>query len=431
MSLLLGCIADDFTGGTDLANMLVRHGMRTVQYIGVPETHEDLPDADAVVIALKSRTIPVEDAISCSLAALRKLQASGARQIFFKYCSTFDSTDNGNIGPVIEALLAALHTGFTVACPAAPENGRTVYKGHLFVNDGLLSESGMQNHPITPMTDANLVRVLGRQMSGRVGLTPYSTVEDGVDVVRHHWETLRADGHRCVILDALQDKHLMTLGAASADLPLVTGGSGMAMGLPENFRRQGLLPAGMDPVAALPAVNGPAAVLAGSCSSATRAQVAFMQQSHPAFKIDPMRLGKEDVVAEALSWAHANLNVGPILIYSSASPEEVSRIQERLGQEQASTVIEHTLAQIARGLVEAGVNRLVVAGGETSGAVVSALGVKALHIGPEIAPGVPWTIATSSTAVPATASLCLALKSGNFGGENFFTQALDFFNERA
>ena len=431
MSLLLGCIADDFTGATDLASMLVRHGMRTVQYIGVPDTLEEHPEADAVVVALKSRTLPSSEAIHLSVKALTQLQAAGAEQFFFKYCSTFDSTDEGNIGPVLEALLDELESDFTVACPAAPENGRTVYKGHLFVNDTLLSESGMRNHPLTPMKDPNLVRVLGRQMKGSVGLTPYHIVQKGVKSIRRHWEILREEGHRCVLLDAIQDEHLVTLGAACADLTLITGGSGMSMGLPENFRRRGLLPESINAVASLPPIEGPAAVIAGSCSSATRSQVAAMQYTHPAYKIDPTRTEPDFVVSEAVAWAKERLNATPILIYSSAPPEEVAAIQARLGKAQASSITEHILARIAQELVNLGVHRLVVAGGETAGAVVSTLGIQALRIGPEIAPGVPWTIAITPPNVHSTpTSLCLALKSGNFGDKDFFTTAFDLYHER-
>lgn len=418
--LLLGCIADDFTGATDLANTLVRQGMRTVQYIGVPARPEDLPGTDAVVVALKSRTIPAGEAVRQSVAALDVLRAAGARQYYFKYCSTFDSTDEGNIGPVIEALLAALEADFTVACPAFPANGRTVYRGYLFVGDGLLSESGMRHHPLTPMTDPNLVRVLGRQMRGPVGLVPYEVVRRGGAAVRRRFDGLRAGGVRCAIVDALDDAHLIEAGAACAGLPLVTGGSGMAMGLPANFRRAGLLPEDTEAVAPLPAAEGPAAVIAGSCSTATRAQVEVMASRHPAFRIDALRLGEADVAGEALAWARPRLAAGPVLLYSSAAPEAVAQVQARMGRDEAGASVERALADVARGLVAAGVRRLVVAGGETSGAVVSALGVRSLRIGPEIAPGVPWTIADA-----AGTSLCLALKSGNFGGPDFFAQALD------
>ena len=418
MSILLGCIADDFTGATDLCNTLVRRGMRTVQLIGVPDANQQIGDADAVVIALKSRTIPVEDAIQQSLQALQWLRTAGCRQYFFKYCSTFDSTPQGNIGPVAEALLDALGSDFSIACPAFPETGRTIFKGHLFVNDVLLNESGMENHPLTPMTDANLVRVLQAQSKGKVGLVQYRTIKQGADAIRAEFERLRGDGCRFAITDALDDAHLEQTGAACADLALITGGSGIALGLPENFRRQGLLgPAtGADK---LPAVPGLAAVLSGSCSRATLEQVEQMKQQWPAFQIDPLKLAAgEDLAGEALHWARPQLADGPLLIYASAAPEVVRQAQSELGREQAGALIEQAMAQIAQGLVQAGVRQLVVAGGETSGAVVSALGVTGLRIGPQIDPGVPWTVSLNDPP------LALALKSGNFGAPDFFLKAL-------
>ena len=427
MSLLLGCIADDFTGATDLANMLVKGGMRTMQYLGVPEEPLEDSDADAIVIALKSRTIAADEAIHQSISAVRRLKTAGARQIFFKYCSTFDSTDQGNIGPVIEALMDEVKSDFTVACPAAPENGRTVYQGHLFVHGALLSESGMQHHPLTPMKDANLVRVLERQVKEKAGLIPYDIVNRGIEAIKHHMNLLRKKGIPYAIVDALEEEHLLAIGAACEDLPLVTGGSGMAMGLPENFRRQGLLPVSGNAVTPLPTAPGRMAVLAGSCSEATRLQVNAMKKNCPSYQVDPRVMTTEEGVADILKWAKNHLHTGPILIYSSAPPEQVADIQRKLGKEEASARTEQILARTALALTKIGVTRMIVAGGETSGAVVSALSIRALRIGPEIAPGVPWTIALPSSLNAPT--LCLALKSGNFGGEHFFSQALDFFNE--
>ena len=425
---LLGCIADDFTGATDLANMLVRGGMRTVQAIGVPDTPEmavAAGDADALVIALKSRTIAAADAVSQSLAALAWLRAQGCRQFFFKYCSTFDSTDAGNIGPVAEALLDALAdlpgSGFTIACPAFPENGRTVYRGHLFVADALLNESGMENHPLTPMRDPNLVRVLGRQVHGNVGLVRYDAVARGSDAVRASFEAERAAGARIAIADAISDNDLHTLGAACADMALVTGGSGIALGLPENFRRAGLLSETRD-AAALPRVDGRAVVLAGSASKATNAQVAAWRESRPALRIDPLALARgEPLVERAVAFARERFEAStpePVLIYATATPDEVRAVQRELGIERAGSLVEAALASIARALLAVGVRRFVVAGGETSGAVVQALGVRALQIGPQIDPGVPATV--SIGAIP----LALALKSGNFGSVDFFEKAL-------
>ncbi len=418
MTILLGCIADDHTGATDLASTLVANGMRTVQIIGVPAADQPAPDAEAVVVALKSRTIPAQDAIGQSLAACEWLRRNGARQIFFKYCSTFDSTDEGNIGPVAEALLDALGEDFSVACPAFPVNGRTIYKGYLFVGDVLLSESGMRNHPLTPMTDPSLVRVLERQSNTAVGLVDYNDVDKGADSIRARFDELRAEGRRLAILDAVSDRHLREIGAACDGLGLVTGGSGVAMGLPENFRRQGLLAPGID-AAALPPASGKAAILAGSCSQATLGQIAqFTKAGRPAFRIDGQALTDgADVAAEALGWAGDKLGDEPLLIYSSGTPEEVQAMQAKHGREEAGAMIERAMAAIAKGLVDAGVRRLVVAGGETSGAVVEALGVKALRIGQEIDPGVPWTLSLDEPAI------FLALKSGNFGGPDFFEKS--------
>ena len=417
--LMLGCIADDFTGATDLANTLVRHGMRSVQLIGVPDGDLAVGDVDAIVIALKSRTNAAAQAVAESLAALRWLRAAGCRQYFFKYCSTFDSTAKGNIGPVTEALMQALDTDFSIACPAFPENGRTLYKGHLFVGDALLSESGMQNHPLTPMTDANLVRVLAAQCTTKVGLVPFDTVERGARAIVDAFEALRSSGHRHAIVDAISDTHLTAIGEACADLPLVTGGSGVAVGLPSNFRRAGLL-ADHDAADSLPAVGGLAAVLSGSCSSATLEQVNRGKSRWPSFHLDPMAAAQgRDVAAQAIAFANTKIADGPVLIYASAAADEVSRVQAKLGRERAGALVEDVMARVARELVERGVRKLVVAGGETSGAVVSALDIRALRIGPQIDPGVPWTASIGNL------KLALALKSGNFGGPEFFHKALE------
>ncbi|MBT5896076.1 MAG: four-carbon acid sugar kinase family protein [Rhodospirillaceae bacterium] len=419
MTILLGCIADDYTGATDLANTLVRQGMRTVQLFGPPPPGMIVPEAEAVVVALKSRTNPPAEAIAQSLAALEWLQGAGAEQFFFKYCSTFDSTPQGNIGPVAEALLDALKQDFTIACPAFPENGRTICYGYLFVGAQLLSESGMQDHPLTPMTDSSLVRLLAAQTRHDVGLVDHRTVAAGPDQVKAAFAALRAEGKYHAIVDALNDGDLLTIGSACADLKLITGGSGMALGLPENFRRAGKL--SLDAVAdQLPAVPGPAAVLSGSCSQATLAQVARMGQSRPSFQLDAIKLAAgEDQVGAALNWAIEQLPHGPPLIYASAAPEDVRAAQDRLGRAQAGELLEAAMAGIAKGLVAAGVRRLVVAGGETSGAVVQVLGVTGIRIGPQIDPGVPWTTTLGQP------ELALALKSGNFGAEDFFLKALD------
>lgn len=419
--LLLGCIADDFTGATDLANNLVRAGMRVVQAMGVPAQPLD-SDADAVVVALKSRTLPVAEAIAQSLAALRWLQAQGARQIYFKYCSTFDSTAQGNIGPVTEALMEALGTDFTIATPAFPDNQRTVFKGHLFVGDVLLNESGMQNHPLTPMTDANLVRVLQGQSRRKVGLIDYKVVAQGEAAIRARIEQLRADGVGVAVVDAISNDDLLRLGPALKDRPLVTAGSGVAIGLPANF---GIAPSST--ASALPRATGLQAVVSGSCSLATNRQVlTFIQAGGPALGIDPLQIAAQqatgvDVVADALAWAGPLLNQGPVLIYSSADATAVKSVQGMLGVEAAGALVERTLAAIARGLVGLGVRQLVLAGGETSGACVQALAISQMKIGPQIDPGVPWCHAQTEAAPQE--GLHLTLKSGNFGTDDFFSKA--------
>ena len=413
---VLGVIADDFTGATDVASMLVRAGMRTVQVIGVPQG--EAPEADAVVVALKTRTIAAFDAVSESLAALRWLQKAGARQFYFKVCSTFDSTPNGNIGPVTEALMDALGAPFAFACPAFPENGRTVFRGHLFVGDALLSDTGMRHHPLTPMTDSNLVRVLQAQTKRRVGLLRHDTVARGAAAIRARIDALLAEGKALAIADAVADDDLRALASAAVDHPLITAGSGVALGLPEAYAARGWLVPDAN-AARLDAVGGHAAVLSGSCSTATNAQVAeWRDAGRPALRVDPRALAAGvTVAADAIAWARTQIAASPVLVYATAEPEEVRETQAALGVERAGQLVEQCLAQIALGLHELGVRRFVVAGGETSGAVVQALGVHTLRIGAPIDPGVPWTQA-------AGRPLLLALKSGNFGGADFFAKAL-------
>ena len=416
-ALKLGAIADDFTGATDLANNLVRAGMRVVQTIGVPSAPL-AADVDAVVVALKSRTIAPADAIAQSLDAMKWLQAQGAQQIYFKYCSTFDSTAAGNIGPVTEALMDALGSDFTIATPAFPDNKRTVFKGYLFVGDVLLNESGMQNHPLTPMTDPNLVRVMQAQTKRKVGLIDHSVVAHGADAVRERIAELRNDGVGVAVVDAVSNDDLLRLGPALAAMPLVTAGSGVAIGLPANF---GIEPSSQ--ASALPPAEGLQAVVSGSCSIATNRQVMnFIQTGRPAMAIDPLRIASGvDVTAEVLAWAAPLLADGPVLVYSTAETSAVKSVQGRLGVEEAGAMVERTIAAIARGLVALGVRQLVVAGGETSGACVQALGVTQMQIGPQIDPGVPWCHALAAAADGA--GVHLTLKSGNFGADDFFTKA--------
>jgi uncharacterized protein YgbK (DUF1537 family) len=416
--VLLGCIADDLTGATDLALTLTRGGMRTVQVMRAPDARDDLAGFDAVVVALKSRTIPAADAIELSLRSADALLQRGARQLFFKYCSTFDSTDAGNIGPVADALMDRVGADLALACPAFPTNGRTIYRGNLFVGGVPLAESSMKDHPLTPMRDSNLVRVLQRQTNRKVGLVPFATVSQGADAIRTEFAAASRRGDAYVIVDALTDAHLLDIGQAAAAMPLITGGSGVALGLPANFSRSGLLNA--KPAAgAMSAPAGRAAILAGSCSEATRGQIRVaMNAGVPAYHVDPLDVAEHKLsVGDLVAWAGKQAADAPVLIYSSADPDTVARIQKTLGRERSGHLIENLLATTARSLVAHGFARLLVAGGETSGAVVQGLDLSALEIGPEIDPGVPWT---RSIGEPA---LALALKSGNFGAPDFFLKA--------
>ncbi|MDJ0630555.1 MAG: four-carbon acid sugar kinase family protein [Rhodobacter sp.] len=415
--MALGAIADDFTGATDLANTLVSEGVRVMQVIGVPDEDTDIGDGDAVVVALKSRTNPADEAVSQSLAALEWLLVQGAGQIVFKYCSTFDSTMRGNIGPVADALKARLDAGLSVICPAFPANGRAVHHGVLYVHGLPLAKSSMKDHPLTPMRESSLIRLMEAQSAGRVGLVPLQTVRNGREAIRARLAEIARDGRGYAVADAATDEDLRLIGSALADHKLVTGGSGIAMGLPANLRTAGLLGAASPPV--LPKARGRALILAGSCSTATRAQIARAKTPWPCRKIDVDRIAEgEREAMDTADWARAQPADRPVLIYGSADPDEVAAMQNRYGSGRAGAMVEAALGSIARDLCRHGFSRIVVAGGETSGAVVTALGIKALRIGPEIAPGVPWTEAQGGMP------LALALKSGNFGSETFFEDAL-------
>ena len=404
--MLLGCIGDDFTGSSDLGNTLTKAGMRTVQYVGVPDRPAEA-EVEAGVVALKSRSMPAAEAVRLSLAALDWLRGQGCEQYLFKYCSTFDSTPEGNIGPVAEALADALGARRVIVCPAFPATGRTVYQGHLFVGDRLLSESGMESHPLTPMTDPDLRRWLARQCEGTVGHVPMADVLKGPDAIRARMEAEDAADRRLIVADAIADPDLLVLGEAAAGLALVTGGSGIAMGLPANFGGRLSGEAG-----AWRGQEGRAAVLSGSCSKATRAQVAA--HSGPAIEVTADALMAGEVTAGGLA-ERMLAQDGLPLAYSSADPDAVRAAQERHGREVVAAAFEGLFAEVALALVTGGVTRIIVAGGETSGAVVEALAPSELRIGPEIAPGVP--------AMRAGDDLVLALKSGNFGAEDFFARA--------
>ena len=419
--VILGCIGDDYTGSSDLANALTRAGLRTIQTIGVPAADLDLPEADAVVVALKSRSIAPEEAVAMALPAHAWLKARGARHVMFKICSTFDSTDQGNIGPVMDALIAAEGDAGVVPVNCAfPENRRTIYLGNLFVGDVPLNESPLKDHPLNPMHDANLVRVLGRQSRTRIGLVPLSDVDRGEAAIAARLEVLKAEGYGAAIVDSVLDRDLGPLGRAALAGTLSVGASGLGIGLARAL---------MDAGAATPSdgsawdktpLGGPAAALSGSCSAATLTQVARAEAVMPVLRLDTVALasGPEEA-RRAVDWAAARLADGPVLIASSAPPQEVQALQARFGREAGGRAIEDAMAVIAEGLVQLGVRRLIVAGGETSGAVVDRLGLKAFVIGPEITPGVPVL-----RTVGGGDAMLLALKSGNFGGADFFADAL-------
>ena len=417
MPITLGCIADDFTGATDLANMLVKGGLKTIQLLGNPSKEDVVPSVDAVIIALKTRTIPVEEAIEQSLQALNWLKNAGAKQFFFKYCSTFDSTDEGNIGPVIDALMEALETQFTIACPAFPETERTIFKGHLFVGDKLLSDSPMKDHPLTPMTDSNLVSTLSRQTSQKVGLVEYKDISAGPSAIRKAFDQLQKEDVAIAVTDVLNDEHLYFLGEAVKDFKLITGGSGIALGLPSQFKSRNNHQEETR-AHSLPKVLGKELVLSGSCSEMTLAQVDEFSKRYSTLKLNPIELAENNsALANAVDWVIQAKGEEPILVYASAPPDAVKQAQKKLGRDLASSTVENALAKIALAAVQNGFRRIVVAGGETAGAVVSNLGIKGIMIGEQIDPGVPTTV---SIADP---SIGLVLKSGNFGSADFFEKA--------
>jgi uncharacterized protein YgbK (DUF1537 family) len=416
MTTFMGCIADDFTGASDLAGLLARSGVRVSLRIGVP----DGPPKDTAafeVIALKIRTEPVEDAVAQARAALAWLRAAGAQRFFWKYCSTFDSTAQGNIGPVSEALMNDIGVAQTIYCPAFPENGRSIFMGNLFVAEQPLSESPMKDHPLTPMRDSNLMRLLTPQVTKPVGLANRLTVARGHAALSDRLDALGREGVAHVVVDAVADGDLEIIAQACADMPLMTGGSAVAMPLPRIWSQAGVLPSeGLTQTRH--SVGARAIVLSGSCSAMTNAQVAAFKDEGPALQLDPLALA-DGGIQGALDWLAAQDAGATPLIYATAAPDKVRAVQERLGVAVAGQLIEDTLAALAVAAHSAGVRRFVVAGGETSGAVTQALGVSQLDIGAEIAPGVPWCFAKKGDH-----DIALALKSGNFGAKSFFSDAL-------
>jgi len=421
VKLSLGCIADDYTGASDLANTLTRCGLRTVQTIGVPPNDLDLPEVDAVVVSLKSRSIYSNIAVARSRDAEKWLRGRGAGHVLFKICSTFDSTDAGNIGPVMDALRADCGDAIVLVTPAFPETGRTVYQGNLFVGSVPLNESPLKDHPLNPMRDSNLVRVLARQSKTKIGLVELALLTRGPEAVRARLADLAAKGIGAAIIDAVFDLDLETIGAVALDHRLSVGASGIGLGLARALVASGTCGAFGPNVAAGAAVGGPAACLVGSCSQATLQQIANAEKAMPVLHLDPDRVvAGTDEARRAVAWAVERLGSGPVLIASSSTPDEVAALQARHGRDAAGHAIEQAMADIAQGLVESGVRRLVVAGGETSGAVVDRLRIPGFLVGEEIAAGVPVLRAVGTTS----GDMLLALKSGNFGGPEFFSDAL-------
>lgn len=410
--MLLGAIADDFTGASDLANTLSKGGMVTMQFSGIGQ---EIPACEAGVVALKTRSVPVTDAVAQSVEAVKWLLDAGCEQIIFKYCSTFDSTPEGNIGPVADALLDLLGEETAVVCPAFPSAGRRLFMGHLFVGDRLLSETGMRHHPLTPMTDPDIRRWLALQARYPIGSVTLDTVRSGAEAIRAAFARERNEGRRLIVTDAVDDADLLAIGQAVAGQRLVTGGSGIAQGLPANFRTQGKLSAS---AVEIPSVAGPAIVLCGSCSTASQNQVAVYAQNHPAFALDPLALMRGEITVDAMArWIVEHKDQTPI-IYSTAASEAVSDAQARFGRETVSSRIEDFFARLARHLVDTGTRRVIVGGGETSGAVVEALQLPSLQVGHEIDPGVPVLVGWRDGPIG------LALKSGNFGAPDFFEKAV-------
>jgi uncharacterized protein YgbK (DUF1537 family) len=421
LKLSFGCIADDYTGASDLANTLTRAGLRTVQTIGVPSGDLALPEVDAVVVSLKSRSIEANLAVSRSQSAEKWLRGRGADHVLFKICSTFDSTDAGNIGPVMDALRADCGETIVLVTPAFPETGRTVYQGNLFVGAVPLNESPLKDHPLNPMHDSNLVRVLGRQSKTKVGLVALAALSRGADAVRGQLADLASRGFGAVIIDAVFDRDLETIGSVALDHRLSVGASGIGLGIARAMVASGKVKSNVTTSIADAAVGGPAACLAGSCSQATLQQIASAKKAMPVLHLDPDQIIAGPAEARrALAWAKDRISDGPVLIASSSTPDQVAALQSRHGRDAAGHAIEQAMADIADGLVQAGVRRLVVAGGETSGAVVDRLAIPGFLVGAEIAAGVPVLRAVGAVG----GEMLLALKSGNFGGPEFFSDAL-------
>jgi uncharacterized protein YgbK (DUF1537 family) len=406
--LAFAAIADDLTGGLELASLIRRGGVRCPLLLH-PGPRTDLAGLEAVVFGLKTRVIPARRAVAAFARAMDAIGRRGARQVFYKYCATFDSTPRGNIGPCADLLMERREAGFTLFCPAFPEVGRTVYQGHLFAGEVLISDSPKRFDPLTPMREPSLVKVLQAQTRRRVGLLPHAVLAEGVAAAAARAARLQADGIPYAIADTLDEADLAVTAEASVDWPLMTGGSSVAVYYPALWRARGWM-AGTDAPALPPPPPGPAVVVAGSCADRTFDQLAHFGERRPVLFLDPARaLDGADLVAEALAWAGRGLPDGAVAVATSARPDAVAALQRRLGRRRAARLAEDILARIAAGLHASGIRRFVISGGETSGAVLEALKVTALEVDSYVTAGQSHSMTTGPDPIS------FYLKSGKLG----------------
>lgn len=411
--MIIGCIADDFTGASDAASFLVKGGMQTILFNGIPQEKERTESCQAIVIALKTRTQKTEDAVKETLKAAEWLKENGAKQLYIKYCSTFDSTPKGNIGPIMDALLEKYEVPTTILCPALPVNGRVVKDGNLYVNGIPLNQSSMKDHPLTPMWDSDVGKLMRDQ--SRYDCVKISCGEmNKPEEVQKKIRLFGAEKpHFYVIPDFETGKDARSIVQNFGKLPILSGSSGILTELAGQYKLEKSTTLKTDE-----RTIGSGLLLAGSCSQATRSQIAFVQKNGIKSKrMDPLKLLAGEQTEQEL-WDFIQTNHTDVLIYSSDTPESVRKVQQA-GREQIAELLERTMANLAKRALQAGYTRLVIAGGETSGAVTKALGYRSYMIGTSVAPGVPIMIPRENKNVR------LVLKSGNFGQEDFLKRALD------
>lgn len=410
----LGVIADDFTGATDIASFMVRAGWKVVLFNGVPDGGFNQESADAIVIALKSRSITTKAAVEQALAASAWLRSQGCQRQLFKYCSTFDSTAEGNIGPVTDALMAFLGASMTLICPAVPDNGRTILQGHLFVKGQLLNQSGMEQHPVTPMKESSLKKLMEAQSTGHCEVITLDTIKNHADDIPAALARLAEQKIKYVICDVLDNHDLLTVARETIHFPLITGAAGIGYAIAAlDTRHQ---PADAHVLAI--SKEGASIVLSGSCSSMTNQQVNFYQQRASSLALDVEKIINDAAYLQRVTeWAlgHAGESLAP-MIYATQPPEIIREIQKRYGAEYVSEKIEAFFAALSQNLSQRGFNKFIVAGGETSGAVSQGLNIRGMVIGHAVAPGVPWTQVLNEEK-------WVILKSGNFGDAEFFLKA--------